>query len=234
MRFAGLILFACAGASFAQQTKGAPVPIVPLAASEVAIAGTAARPLPAASFAALSLQNPLAAQIPLAGTVRAVTPTANAVSRAILGRMGESLAGSLHAGRAASAEPIAQAMDGSAERKPLADQTPVESPLPSAPSRFQLSPASNDETPAAPEPPAPKPWKAKAKKGATIGAGWILLVLGALLWVLPIPGPTGIMLGGLALLSRHYVWAAAAQARLIALTLAMTAWFLARLKRSKS
>ena len=238
MPLAGLILLASLGpvpgARAQSRTNANVVPVAALAAAEVGAVGAVRGPSPGTQSASLLLSNPLIGRSSLSSRAASWRPAPGFATRAVLGRLGSSLASSAAEGRAAAAEPIARAMDGSERRADqLRDDTAVARDV-VVPRPSGLAPAI-DEAPAPvvqepPAPLAPKPWKQKAKKGATIGAGWILLALGAVLWILPIPGPTGLLLGGLALLSRHYAWAAVAQARVIAYSLAFTAWVLVRLR----
>lgn len=246
MPLAGLILLASlapvAGASAHAGKTVAPV--APLAAADVAFAASAASRLPSTAMtspASLLLASPLVGRDSRSSRVLSWKSASGSATRAVLGRLGASLESAARAGRGASAEPIAAALDGS-ESLPAGpkDETPTDAgaigsrPSDLAPSRGEASVTAADEPPLPSTVEGPRPWKAKAKKGATIGAGWLLLALGAALWILPFPGPTGLILGGLALLSKHYAWAAVAQARVLALTLAMTAWVLAQLRLRKS
>ncbi len=237
MPLAGLILLAWLGpingARAQSQTNGTVVPIAALAAAEVGSAGAARMPARAGTNAtSLALSSPLIGKSTLLARLTAWKQAPGLATRGVLGRLGNSIAAASAQGRAASAEPIAEAMDGS-EGRPEKVEAETSASHDAAISRLSRLTPAVQEAPTSPvqEPPAPqKPWKAKAKKGAHIGAGWILLVLGTLLWVLPIPGPTGLIIGGLALLAKHYTWAAVAQARVLAYTWAMPPWVLARLR----
>ncbi len=52
--------------------------------------------------------------------------------------------------------------------------------------------------------------RARTRRGATLAAGWTLLVVGGALLVLPGPG-IPLVLGGLALLEREVAWAGRAR-----------------------
>ncbi|MBI4346747.1 MAG: hypothetical protein HY553_07815 [Elusimicrobia bacterium] len=232
-----LAVLAASGEAAAQGGKA--VTVAPLAGAQAPApaVGALARPVaPAPAALSLTLPAPLAAarafSVSPAGAGRRPAAT-----RAVLNGLGAELAARGTGGEDA-AQPIAAALDGSDAPATARTVAPAAT-LQDAAVGFTtgLKRAVKDATPAArPAPPAPGPvrgWRTRTTKALLVGSGWALLVAGAVLWLLPIPGPTAMILGGLSLLSPHYAWAGLLQARVVAATLFLSAWALARLSRAR-